>query len=154
MSPDRELRAEVTVDADPARVWRVITDFRNIIDASPELFAMTSLTPGPLKAGKQYIGWNRRKGVVWTSRNVIIDAKPNARLAWDTKTSGARWIFDLKQDGKDRTRLVQTRPVPKRLTTLGKVFAKLFLGGGAAHTDELEAAMTTTLKHLKAVAER
>ncbi|UMG91861.1 saccharopine dehydrogenase C-terminal domain-containing protein [Nocardioides sp. TF02-7] len=55
--------------------------------------------------------------------------------------------------GGASTRLVQRRPVPQRLTPVGRVFAAALLGGGASHADELEAGMATTLAHLRELAE-
>ena len=78
--------------------------------------------------------------------------EPGRSLAWDTKTSGARWIWELSPDG-DRTRVVHRRPVPEGLTMVSNVFAPVFLGGSAEHADELEAGMAKTVARLKAAAE-
>ena len=153
MSADRELAAEVVVAAPAARVWQVLTDFRNLVAASPELMAMTPLKPGGLREGQWYVGWNRRKAAVWPTRNVVADVVPNQRLVWDTTSSGARWIYQLAPEG-EQTRLSLRRPVPRRLTALSGLFATAFLGGAQSHADELEAGMQTTLEHLRSVAER
>lgn len=153
MSAHRELAAEVVVAAPAARVWRVLTDFRNLVAASPELIAMTPLKPGGLRPGQWYVGWNRRGAAVWPTRNVVAEVILNQRLVWDTTSSGARWIYQLAPEG-DRTRLSLRRPVPHRLTALSGLFATAFLGGAGSHADELEAGMRTTLEHLRGVAER
>ncbi|OLT45927.1 hypothetical protein BJF85_18310 [Saccharomonospora sp. CUA-673] len=152
VSTEREFYAEVLIDAPPERVWAVLTDFRHLAAASPELLAMTPVKPGGLRRGQWYIGWNRRKVVVWPTRNVIDDVAAPSRLSWVTTTSGARWSFELlTEDGG--TRLVQRRSVPRQLTAMGKLFAGLLLGGGAQHADELESSTEPTLAHLKRVAE-
>jgi uncharacterized protein YndB with AHSA1/START domain len=153
VSADRELAAEVTVAAPAARVWQVLTDFRNLAAASPELMAMTPLKPGGLREGQWYVGWNRRKAAVWPTRNVVAEVVLNQRLVWDTTSSGARWIYQLAPIG-DHTRLSLRRPVPRRLTSMSGLFATAFLGGAQSHADELEAGMRTTLEHLRSVAER
>ncbi|MBL1078874.1 SRPBCC family protein [Nocardia sp. 2] len=148
----RELYAETTIDAPAERVWAILTDTRNLCAVSPELFSMHPLKPGGMRVGQWYLGWNRRKFVIWFTRNVVVEVDSPHRLAWDTKTSGTRWIFELTSEG-ERTRLVERRPVPEKLTSVGKLFAAVFLGGGAGHADELEQGLVTTLAGIKELAE-
>lgn len=152
MTADRELRAEVVVAATPDKVWATLTDLKRMAEASPELLTMLPLKPGGLRVNQWYVGINRRKGVVWPTRNVVAILEPGRTLAWDTKTSGTRWIYELEPEGSG-TRLSQRRPVPGRLTWLGRFFATFFLGGGQVHADELEAGMQTTLEGIKDAAE-
>lgn len=152
MASDRELRAETVVHAPRARVWEVLTDFSNMVDASPELVAIVPLLPGGLRVGQQYVGLNRRKAVFWPTRNVVAEVVPERRLVWDTKSSGARWIYEL-EDVPEGTRVVERRTVPGTLTRMSHVFAAAFLGGLDAHADELETHLGATLTHLKGVAE-
>jgi uncharacterized protein YndB with AHSA1/START domain len=149
---DRELRAEAVVDAPADKVWELLTDFSRMPDWSPELMKMVPLKRGGLRVNQWYLGINRRKAMVWPSRSVVAVLEPGRSLAWDTKTSGARWVWELSPDG-DRTRVVHRRPVPKALTMVSSVFAPLFLGGSAEHADELEAGMAQTVSRLKAAAE-
>jgi len=148
----RELRAETTIAAPPAKVWAALTDLSNMPDWSPELLRMVPLKPGGLKLGQQYLGLNRRKAVIWPTRSVVAQLDEEKALAWDTKSSGARWIYELAPDG-DGTRVVHRRPVPKRLTLLSRLFAPAALGGSDGHADELEAGMATTLERIKATVE-
>jgi uncharacterized protein YndB with AHSA1/START domain len=149
---DRELRAETTIDAPPEAVWRVLGDVRRMPELSPELVRMIPLKKGGLRPGQWYVGVNRRKGVLWPTRSVVADVQPGRMVAWDTKTSGARWIWELSPDGTG-TRVVHRRPVPKRLTAVSFVFAKGFLGGVGGHADELEAGMAQSVARLKAAVE-
>ena len=152
MNADRELRAEVVVDASPERVWAAVTDLKELAKDSPELVTMLPLKRGGLREKQWYLGINRRKGIVWPTRNVVVTLDPPRTLAWDTKTSGSRWVFELAPEGTG-TRLTQRRPVPDRLTVLGKVFATGFLGGKEEHADELEDGMRRTLEGIKATVE-
>lgn len=152
MNADRELRAEAVLDAPPDRVWAALTDLSRMPEWSPELVRMVPLKPGGLRLGQWYLGINRRKAMVWPTRNVVAALEPQRALAWDTRTSGARWIFELAPEG-DGTRVVHRRPVPRRLTLVSRVFAPAFLGGGEAHADELEAGMRTTLQRLGSAVE-
>jgi len=150
---DRELRAEATIAAPPDRVWSLVTDVTQMPDWSPELVRMLPLKRGGMRRGQWYVGINRRKAVVWPTRNVVAVLEPGRSLAWDTTSSGARWIWELSPSGEG-THVVHRRPVPEKLTLVSRVFAPVFLGGGAEHADELEAGMASTVARLKAVAER
>ena len=152
MSADRELRAEATIAAPPDRVWALLTDFSRMPEWSPELVRMVPLKPGGLRVGQWYLGINRRKAVVWPTRSVVSRLEAGRAVAWDTTSSGARWIWELAADGAG-TRVVHRRPVPRRVTWMSRAFAPLALGGSESHADELEAGMAATVARLKAAAE-
>lgn len=151
-SAERELRAEATVEAPPERVWELLTDFSNMAEWSPETVKMLPLKRGGLRVGQWYLGINRRKAVVWPTRSVVAAVEPGRRLVWDTRSSGAQWVWELEADGTG-TRVVHRRPVPKGATLSSKLFAPAFLGGNEGHADELEQGMARTVAGLKAAAE-
>jgi uncharacterized protein YndB with AHSA1/START domain len=150
---DRELRAEAVVDAPPEQVWALLTDFSRMPRWSPELVRMVPLKRGGLRVGQWYLGINRRKAAVWPTRSVVSVLEPGRVVAWDTTSSGARWIWELAPEGSG-TRVVHRRPVPRRITAISKVFAPLLLGGSESHADELEAGMAQTVERLRATVER
>jgi uncharacterized protein YndB with AHSA1/START domain len=150
--PDRELRAETTIDAPPEVVWEVLGDVRRMPELSPELVRMIPLKKGGLRPGQWYLGVNRRKAVLWPSRSVVAEVEPGRKVSWDTKSSGARWIWELTPEGAG-TRVVHRRPVPRRLTTLSNAFATAFLGGRTGHADELEEGMAESVRQLKQAVE-
>lgn len=149
---DRELRAERLVAAPPAAVWAALTDLSRMPEWSPELVRMVPLLPGGLRVGQHYLGINRRGPVVWPTRSVVAALERERLLAWDTRTSGSRWIYELTPEG-DGTRVVQRRPVPGRVNPLGRAFAAALLGGAGPHADELEAGMASTLEGLATAVE-
>lgn len=149
----RELRAEAVVAASREAVWAVLSDVRRMPELSPELVRMVPLTGGGLRPGQTCVGVNRRGLVVWPTRNVVAEVEPGRRLAWDTTTSGSRWIWELEDAGEGRTRVVHRRPVPRRLTPLSAVFARTLLGGVEGHADELEAGMATSVDRLRRIVE-
>jgi uncharacterized protein YndB with AHSA1/START domain len=153
--PRRELRAEIEVAAPRDRVWAVLTDFSRMPEWSPELVRMTALRRGGLRVGQQYLGINRRGPVVWPTRSVVCAVAPGSLVAWDTVSSGARWIYELTDatSGQDRTLVVHRRQVPRDLTLGSRLVAPLLLGGTPEHADELEAGMGTTLERLRAEVE-
>jgi uncharacterized protein YndB with AHSA1/START domain len=148
----RELRAETTIDAPPEAVWAVLGDVRRMPELAPELVRMVPLKPGGLRPGQWYLGLNRRKAVVWPTRSVVTDVRAAREVAWDTRTSGARWVWELLPQGEG-TRVVHRRPVPKRVTPIGNAFAALFLGGVDDHADELERGMAESVARLKRAVE-
>jgi uncharacterized protein YndB with AHSA1/START domain len=149
---DREIRAETVVAATPAEVWRVLGDVRRMPELSPELVRMLPLKPGGLRPGQWYLGINRRGLVVWPTRSVLTDVEPGRLLAWDTATSGARWVWELAPHAGG-TRVVHRRPVPRRLTMLTRLFATLFLRGPSRHTDDLEQDMARSVANLQRAVE-
>ena len=82
----------------------------------------------------------------------LVEYEPHRRLAWNTTTSGACWLFELEAAGSG-TRLVQHRALTKQLTKLSTVFATALLGGVSGHADELEEGMAETLHRIKHIAE-
>lgn len=152
MSAERELRAEITIDAPAERVWGVLADLSRMPELSDETVRMVPLKGGGLRAGQWYLGVNRRKYVVWPTRNVVAEVEEPRLLSWDTTSSGARWIYELQADG-ERTRVTHRRPVPRRLTGVSRIFAPLALGGSEEHADELETGMARTLARLKSAVE-
>ncbi|MDT0202787.1 SRPBCC family protein [Nocardioides sp. AE5] len=155
MSADRELRAEITIEAGVDEVWAVLSDLGRMPEFSPETVRMIPLKRGGLRPGQWYLGINRRKFFVWPTRNVVADLAPAERLAWDTTSSGARWIYELTPVGEGQTRVVHRRPVPAgSLALASRIVAPLLLGGSESHADELEEGMGRTLAALKAAVER
>jgi uncharacterized protein YndB with AHSA1/START domain len=149
---DRELRAEAIIEAPPERIWELLTDFTQMAQWSPELMRMVPLKRGGLRVGQWYLGINRRKAVIWPTRSVVAAVDPGRRLVWDTKSSGAQWIWEL-EPVEGGTRVVHRRPVPTGVTLLSRVFAPAALGGGVEHADELERGMARTVEGLRSVAE-
>jgi len=149
---DRELRAEATLNASPDRVWELLTDLSQLPEWSPELVKMVPLKRGGLRVGQWYLGINRRKAVIWPTRSVVAAVETGRRLVWDTRSSGAQWIWEL-EPVEGGTRVVHRRPVPSGVTLTSKLFAPAFLGGGTEHADELEQGMARTVAGLKAAAE-
>ena len=140
-SADRELRAETVVDAPPDRVWALLSDVSRMPRLEPRAGPDAAAQARRDARGQWYLGINRRKGVVWPTRNVVAVLEPGRTLAWDTKTE--RRPVDLGDHARPARAPASCTGARCRtkLTLLSKVFAQVFLGGGAEHADELEAGM-------------
>ena len=149
---ERPLEAEVHVDADPARVWEIVSDVRRTGEWSPECRRVIVLGRGPLRHGTRFVGLNKRKLLWWptTARIHLYDA--GTSLGWTVVENRTRWSYRVDPDG-DGTRLTERRDAPEGLSWLGRTFARFFLGGVAEHTDELEDGMRVTLQRIKSIAE-
>lgn len=149
---ERELIATTTIAAPPAEVWALLTDFSRMPSWSPELVRMVPLLRGGVRVGQQYLGINKRKAMIWPTRSVVAELEPGRVVAWDTRSSGARWIWEIEPT-EGGTAVTHRRPVPSGLSPMSGVFARAFLGGAEGHCDELEAGMATTVARLKAAVE-
>ncbi len=148
---ERELRAETVVGATRAQVWAVLSDVSRMGDWSPELVRMVPLLRGGLREGQHYLGINRRGLVVWPTRSVVRTLEEPRVLVWDTRSSGARWWWELEEtDEPASTRVVHRRTVPGGLSLGSRAVAPLLLGGSASHADELEAGMAQSVRRVAA----
>ena len=149
---DRELRVEALVHATPAQVWSVLSDLARMPELSHEVVWMVPLKPGGLRVGQWYLGVNRRRYVVWRTRSVVSALEPGRLVAWDTRSSGARWIWQIEPVA-DETLVIHRRPVPRRLTLVSRLFTAAFLRGPVGHTDDLELDMAGSVQRLKEAVE-
>ncbi|GEE03018.1 hypothetical protein nbrc107696_34640 [Gordonia spumicola] len=120
--------------------------------ASPELFAMTR-RKGPFRAGERFVGWNRRKAVVWPTVSRVVTVDEGRELTWHTSTSGATWSYTIAGDG-DATVLREARTITDGVPGFATLFGNVLLGGMGNHADELESHVSATLAWIKAEAER
>ncbi|WP_435594754.1 SRPBCC family protein [Tsukamurella tyrosinosolvens] len=150
---EQDLSDTVTINASRDHVWSILADPHTMPAASPELFAITRIRRGPLHAGETFIGWNRRKAVIWPTVNHVTIADPGERLTWHTRTSGATWTYTI--DDKDGMITVrEQRQMPSGAPLPVRLFASLLLGGMSQHSSELAGHMSRTLQWIKATAEQ
>ncbi|NLE79883.1 MAG: SRPBCC family protein [Rhodococcus sp.] len=150
---DRDFSEEIVIHADRERVWEVLSDPSTMPKASPELFSLTRRQKGAFRVGETFIGWNRRKAVVWPTVSKVTSVIPGQELAWHTNSSGATWTYTLRTVG-DTTILREARTMPDGAPRFATLFAGALLGGMAGHADELETHVSDTLRWIKDEAER
>ena len=77
---------EVTVDAPPDRIWRVLADVPHWPQWTPTIAAVESLTEEPLRVGSRFrVEQPRLPPTVWT----VDELEPGRSFSW---TSGSRAV--------------------------------------------------------------
>lgn len=96
-------QADVTINADPAEVYGLITNLNTLASLAEETAAMSwrkgdSATPGAVFKGTNRNGFRR-----WTTTCTVTDAEPARVFAFDVRYLGApiaHWRYDITaEDG-------------------------------------------------------
>ncbi len=144
--------ADVTIDADPATVYGLITDLATLASLSPESAGMkwrkgNAATPGAVFTGANRNGFRR-----WTTTCTVTDADPGKTFAFDVRYLGqpiAHWRYDIAPD-QDGCRVTeQTWDQRKPWMAKAGGLATGVADRGTANDDNMRA----TLARLKTTAE-
>jgi len=107
---------DVWIDAEPASVWRLISDIELMTTLSDELYAVEWIAPatGP-GPGAAFRGFNRAGTTTWSTVSYIVTYEPDHCFAWAVNSltcPGAIWRFTLLPDngGTRLTQWVQIGP--------------------------------------------
>ena len=109
-------QAEVTIAADPAAVYALITDLSTLASCAEETAAMKWLKGDAARPGAVFKGTNRNGIRRWSTKCTVTDAEPGSAFAFDVGYFGipvARWRYDIAaQDGGCRVteRMWDRRP--------------------------------------------
>jgi uncharacterized protein YndB with AHSA1/START domain len=148
-----DLEAAVHVDAPPERVWDSVADVTRMGEWSPECFACRWLgRRRPPGRGARFVGFNRRKWVVWCTTAVVEEAERGVVFGFRIQQTGAVWTYRFAAENGG-TRLTETRRLTRGRTRLIQAFAGTLLGGADAHDDELLDGMRQTLQRIKSATE-
>jgi hypothetical protein len=134
----RELRAETEINASPAQVWKVLTDF----PAYPEWNPFIVSAAGEARVGARLTNKLSNDGGVMTFKPKVLAASPGRELRWIGRFGmpgivDGEHYFLLEELAGGRTRLVQ-----------GETFTGVlvpFAGGSLKVEDEFRA-MNAALK--------
>jgi uncharacterized protein YndB with AHSA1/START domain len=148
MSEPTPISATVEMKADPATVWRIVSDLRRMPEFSPEL--RKAFVIGKPGVGANILGVNRRKLVVWPTTSKVVRWEPERAVAWKTRESGATWVYELEAT-PDGTQVTGRRVLPK--FTVGTSVLGPVIGGAAGHDRELADGIRTTLERIKSAVE-
>lgn len=155
--PDADLRVDtvsVTVAADAATLWDMVSDVTRMGEWSPECRSCrwTGKRRTPV-VGARFVGFNKRGWARWATTNEVVEAERGTAFAFRTRETGVIWgyRFAPAPDG-DGTVVTETRDLRSARTWLVRV-AGPFVGGMEGHAAELREGMRQTLERLKAAAE-
>lgn len=91
-------QAEVTIDADCATVYSLITDLPTLASLAEENEAMTWRKGGQAAPGAVFKGINRNGFRRWSTVCTVTDAEPDRVFAFDVSYLGvpvAHWRYDI-----------------------------------------------------------
>ena len=146
----RPLTATLDIAASPSTVWSIVSDVRRTREWSPECVRV--MTAGKPRRGSLLVGINRRCSVRWVTVSHIRRYEQAREIGWKVLTNRSQWTyFHEPRDGG--TMLTETRRTPRGESAFALWFTERFLGGQAAHDDELAAGMQTGLERIKELAE-
>jgi uncharacterized protein YndB with AHSA1/START domain len=146
----RPLTASTEIAATPDVVWKVVSDVRRTGEWSPECRRVVPI--GRLGRSAFLLGYNRRGSVRWATVSRITTYRPEQEIEWAVLTNRSRWSYRLVPTAVGTT-LHQTRRTPRGEGRFAVWFTCRFLGGQAAHDDELEEGMRAGLERIKAIVE-
>jgi uncharacterized protein YndB with AHSA1/START domain len=145
------LQTQVDIDAPAAKVWALISDFRQMPQWSPQCRWMRPL--GPLRAGTRTFNLNRRNRMFWPTTCTVVEVVPEKKLAFRVNTNRTVWSYELEPNG-EATRVVESRHAENGVTAISNLTVNALLGGTASFERELLEGMNTSLARIKAAAEK
>jgi hypothetical protein len=92
---------EVSINADPDRVYRLITDLPTLASLAEEARAMEWRKGDAARPGAVFKGHNRNGFYRWSTTCTVTDAEPGQVFAFDVRYFGlpiARWRYDIADD--------------------------------------------------------
>jgi uncharacterized protein YndB with AHSA1/START domain len=147
----KNLEASIDIDAEPAAVWHVLSDLKQMPRWSPQCRQMLLL--GKLRLGAYTVNVNRQGGKLWPTVSKIEHLEPHRVIGFRTLTNNSTWIFEIEA-APGGTRLTERRLVPPQGTGLmSRTIVDLVLGGEESFDDEMLEGIKTTLAALKTAAE-
>lgn len=95
--------ADITIDADPTKVYELITDLPTLASLAPESAGMRWRSGDKATPGAVFKGTNRNGFRRWTTTCTVTDADPGRAFAFDVHYFGApvaHWRYDITAEGK------------------------------------------------------
>jgi uncharacterized protein YndB with AHSA1/START domain len=144
------LQAQIDIDAPPAKVWALISDFRLMPRWSPQCRLMKPL--GPLQQGTKTINVNRRKFMIWPTTAQVTEVIPEQKLAFRVNANNTVWSYELEPTATG-TRVVERRHAENGVKATSNLLVSTFFGGVPSFERELVDGMNDSLARIKAAAE-
>jgi hypothetical protein len=150
-------QSDITIDADPATVYDLITDLSTLASLAEEASAMRWHKGDAARPGAVFRGRNRNGMHRWSTTCTVTDAEPGQVFAFDVHYLGlpiARWRYDItditRQDAGSGCRVTE-RTWDRRPGWFTKT---AWIGTGVRDRDSANAEhIKVTLQRLKDKAE-
>ena len=149
-------QSDINIDADPARVYDLITDLATLASLAEEAGAMRWRKGDAARPGAVFRGRNRNGIHRWSTTCTVTDAEPGQVFAFDVHYLGlpiARWRYDIvpHHDAADSGCRVTERTWDRRPGWFTKT---AWIGTGVRDRDSANAEhIRLTLRRLKEKAE-
>jgi uncharacterized protein YndB with AHSA1/START domain len=144
------LRAQIDIDASPATVWALVSDFRLMPKWSPQCKLMKAF--GPLRPGTKTINVNRRNFLFWPTTSQVTELIPERKLAFRVNENNTIWTYELESTATG-TRLVESRHAENGVKPMSNFLVNAVMGGVPSFERELVDGMNASLSRIKAAAE-
>jgi hypothetical protein len=125
--------AQVTIAADPATVYKLVSDVTGYGRFSPEnrSAAWRRNSPGPV-VGARFSSWNRRGWFWWRTSCVVEAAEPGKefgfRVVFPPPMPATRWRYRIEPVGDHESRVTESWQLPRPLGIGRRTMMRLFLG--------------------------
>lgn len=147
------LEHSIKIDAEPARVWELVSDVRRMSEWSPQVTS-TRLRKGfdTVEAGAEFTNLNHHGELSWATHGEIVRFAPEREIAFRIAENRVIWSLALEQIESGVTRLTQRREAPDGISDFSLDLTDHYLGGQEAFTASLREGMRQTLERIKAAA--
>lgn len=148
----KTLEATIEIAAPPERVWPLVADLPGMAARSPQV--VRSFQKGDGGVGTTSLNINRSGWKVWPTRSKVVCHEAPHAFAFRVKDNKTIWSYLLEPTADGGTRVTHRREAPDGLAPVSARLQDLMMGGLDRFDDELLAGMHTTLRAIKADAER
>ena len=96
------VETDITIDADPTRVYELITDLPTLASLAEEAAAMEWRKGDAVAPGAVFKGHNKNGSHKWSTTCTITDAEPGRVFAFDVRYAVlpiAHWRYDIAPEG-------------------------------------------------------
>jgi uncharacterized protein YndB with AHSA1/START domain len=103
--------AEVTINADPETVYRLITDLPTLASLAEETDGMRWQKGGTAARGAVFKGHNRNGSKTWSTTCTVTHAEPGRAFAFDVRSAVipvAHWRYDITATGDGSCRVTES----------------------------------------------
>lgn len=144
------LQTQIDIDAPPAKVWALISDFRLMPQWSPQCRLMKAF--GPVQQGTKTVNVNRRKFMYWPTTCQVTELIPEQKLAFRVNENNTIWTYELEPTDTG-TRVVESRHAENGVKPVSNFMVSTLFGGVPSFERELIDGMNASLARIKAAAE-